>query len=400
MEKINNNKTIGNTSNLIEDFVFRTSLKEQFYLKIGSTWTLDSLYVYLHLPLAMLGFVLNLISFRTFSNMKLRQKRSYYSYLKVYTFNSCLVCFLSIFTFLFAAPRYFSFALTSLASFYKCVISVWLSTLVYFFLNVLDCLLLLERISNLTNSRRIKSFFKYDPWLICFCIFLICNLINLPSFFIARSRNDDYYAEVMGDQEKIKVFTYCYREPFFLTVDGRIVIILVVILRDICTLLTELYLSIYSFILFKRYLSQRAMVLYLSPNFNDSTNQTNVSKENRAHINEAIENDDLDPNYDMTTSSSNNNNVRINNQNIRDIITKAEKYNSRLTRMTIYLSIFSLMSHFGIAITFIDVSLDDRSMFLFVSSFISCFLSVFKYACNFFLFYRFNKSFRSHLKCI
>ena len=75
---------IANTSSLIEDFMYRTALKEQFYLKIGSTWTLDSLFVYLNLPIAILGFVLNLISFRTFSKMKFRRKKIYHSYLKVY----------------------------------------------------------------------------------------------------------------------------------------------------------------------------------------------------------------------------------------------------------------------------------------------------------------------------
>ena len=395
---------IGNTSNLIEDFMYRTALKEQFYLKIGSTWTLDSLFVYLNLPIAILGFVLNLISFRTFSKMKFRRKKIYHSYLKVYTFTSSLSCFLAIFTFLIAAPRYFSFALTSLASFYKCVLGVWISTSLYYFLSVLDCLLLLERISNLTNNIRIKSFFNYDSWIVCSCLFVICNLINSPSFFVASPRNDDYYAEIIVNLDKIKEFTYCKREPFFFTSSGRLIIILVVILRDFVTLIIEICLSIYSFILFKRYLSRRADVLYLNSNLATSINMLNNSstvkqENNRVYINEAIVNDDTDQDIITISSDNINNPNNINNQNVRDIITKAESFNSRLTRMTIYISIFSLMSHFSIAITFIDVTLDDRSMFIFISSFISCFLSVVKYVCNFFLFYRFNRSFRNKLTC-
>ena len=65
-----------------------SEIKEIFYLKIGSTWILDSLYVYLNTTMALVAFILNLISFLTFRKIDFKNKnlKRYFTYIVIAKF--------------------------------------------------------------------------------------------------------------------------------------------------------------------------------------------------------------------------------------------------------------------------------------------------------------------------
>jgi hypothetical protein len=152
-------------------------MMELFYIKLGSTPLIDSLFIYLNTNLAILSTLLNLCSFLVFRHIRLN-KKEFHQYLKCYTLVCAFICFISIFNNIFTAPRFINLN-TILISFYKCKISLWFTTTIHYYLNMLDCVLLLERISCFTTLTFIKRFFKIKPYFVCFILFIFCNLINL-----------------------------------------------------------------------------------------------------------------------------------------------------------------------------------------------------------------------------
>lgn len=341
-------------------------INELFYQQIGSTWTLDTLFLYLSVPLALIGLILNTLSYLIFKEIKF-QKKQFKIYIKMYTLFSMLICILNVFNSIVSIPRYFDFILTYAASWYRCRISTWFSITLYYYTNVIDCVLLLERISNITNYPLIKSFFKINSYLICFVLFIICNLTNIISYFFVTPRKDETYMEVMKNIDLLVNFTYCKREPFFQSTLGRTISVLVIFVRDGVVLIMEIGLSISSVILFKKYLKAKSIEF-----------------------------------FSIISSMNNNNNCNSNNGqlNPQQIFDRVQNYNIRLTKMTIYLSIYSILIHVVVAFSYIQVSLDIRNPVLMRTVvLISYSLASIKFISNFFLFYYFNPHFRNFFRC-
>ena len=126
-------------------------LKENYYEIIGSTWLVDSVYVFLVTPMATISFCLNLLSFVAFIKIKNQQSSSNLTnYFKIYTLSSLIASFVSG-LYLFTAPHYFSFVNSYWIGIYCCKISQYCLTL-YFFCNVLDCFILFERLTNFVDQ--------------------------------------------------------------------------------------------------------------------------------------------------------------------------------------------------------------------------------------------------------
>ena len=64
-------------------------IKEVFFINIGSTWFLDSAYLYFMTPLGLAGCILNLINIFVFFKLK-DKRRPVYKYFKFNNFISLL----------------------------------------------------------------------------------------------------------------------------------------------------------------------------------------------------------------------------------------------------------------------------------------------------------------------
>jgi len=94
-------------------------IKSIFYMIVGSTWTLDSLYLFLVTPMGLLGLMLNAVSFGIFISKQFRS-HTLFKYLQVYTFNSMILSATLSCSFLIS-PRYLFDLSTSLsARIFKC----------------------------------------------------------------------------------------------------------------------------------------------------------------------------------------------------------------------------------------------------------------------------------------
>jgi hypothetical protein len=95
---------------------------ELFYLQIGSTPLLENVYLGLNIPLAVVAFFLNMLSYLVFSvpNQGLMQtKRELNVYLRIYCLFSMLQSLLGISNSIVSAPRYLNFVLTFTGSFFR-----------------------------------------------------------------------------------------------------------------------------------------------------------------------------------------------------------------------------------------------------------------------------------------
>jgi hypothetical protein len=236
-----------------------------------------------------------------------------------------------------------------------------------FYANSLDCLILFER--NACFLDKLKRFTKLNPYFLSFIVFFVCNIINSPYLFYSFTREESEYIAAVNDPKPN--FTYCQRNTFFLTIFGQVILMIVVIFRDIIILILQIYLSAASIVYFKDYLRfKRHAIMCFSITANND-----ISNENLRYI------------TDMSETGLN----------------KSEIFNSKLTKMTIYLVGCSTVLHLTLAFGYLVMIIFFSQNTLIANYFtIVCILIAFlKYISNFLFFYYFFKLFRQFLaKCV
>ena len=174
--------------------ISETQLKELYFKTMGSTLLTDLLHTLLITLLAFTGFILNYISFETFRKIKF-QNPVLKKYLQVYALASFIQCVLLMLTFLPMAPRITNISLTYLGSLIRCKILPWTLTN-NFFLNTLDCIILLERITYFKN--KLKKFSNINPYLLSSLLFITVNIINATNFLVESPRTDEEYVQILS----------------------------------------------------------------------------------------------------------------------------------------------------------------------------------------------------------
>ena len=233
--------------------------KELIYEKVGSSWLLDSIYLFVISPISLIGFILNICCFFVLlPKLKIKQTKLY-KYLRIYSLNSSLICFLHVFLFISFSPRYFDIAFEYVARFYRCKVLGYFCVCLYLFGNMLDILIALDRISIYLNGK-LDKFNQMKPYTKCFCLFIICMLTNLPILLsITVYINDD-----LTDLNK-SIYLNCIQTDFMRTKFGMILNLALIFTRDILTLIFELscfgllfYYYKYATIQFKKYYVSQA----------------------------------------------------------------------------------------------------------------------------------------------
>ena len=357
--------------------------KEYLLLQIGSTWLLDSLHLYMVTFFGFIGFTLNMLSFWAFYKIKF-QKQILKTYMKAYTLNASICCLFIMFDFTARSPRYVeTITFSVVGGFFRCK-STQIVAALYFFGNILDCIILLERLSNFVRS--LQKFSSFNPWHVITISFCTCTLISMPFFFDydIRSKSEFYDAINTLDIENNEQFLFCRRIPFFRTLFGVIIFGSVTIIRDLITLILELVLTISSIILFRKFLNKKKRFFHLNVRNTNVSTINNVNQSKIVYVNNNCE------------GSLNSNLEEYNSQleNFDNLINKAEKFNTNLTKMTLYLSFCSIILHFIAAITTLFLILNDNS--LTAHFFLLIIIGAYhvKFISNFFFFFRFNNNFK------
>jgi hypothetical protein len=305
---------------------------------LGSTWLLDSIYLFIMSPLGFTGFVLNiLVLFVLLPRVKQANHIRLFKYLIVYSLNSAVICFLLTFIFIHLSPaEYLGFTFTYVSKFYSCHILVYLTLGLCFFGYLLDIIILIDRLS-LFLSYKISRLNQIKPFTKCFIILIICLFINSPLLFSMKIIESNNLHESNNTND-------CNLATFSKKTEGHKVGIFLIFIRDIFALIFEITMTGLSIYYYKNFTSKSIHAYYFISN---------------SHIHFAFRK------------------------------AKPSKSNSRrLLLMSICLSIFSIISHLIISIVFYipgeDFKLFQVMCIILVTSIII------KHILNAFIFYFFK----------
>ena len=214
------------------------AMSDAFYAAIQSTWLIDSFYLFVNTPLSALALVCNVVSFVAMCRIN-RKENAIYSYLLLYTLTNSLGSLIVMLSFVAYAPRFFDFAMSPFARIMRCTVMSFVATTLYFFKNMLDVLLALERLS--LFFLRVKAFCaSCSPNTLAAAAFVLCTVINLPTYFLAQPKSDAAFFNITATTK----YNYCGQPAFFFTPSGRLLTLLIIVVRDFATTLMEIVLGL------------------------------------------------------------------------------------------------------------------------------------------------------------
>jgi hypothetical protein len=350
---------------------------EKLMFQIGSTWTLDSLYLFFNTTLGLLGVVLNILSL--FILFRVKQKQTFYKYMKIYTLNGVLVC---LFAFMFSfsrAPRYLSFAFSLGPSLIRCYLSICIFIMLQFG-NAINICILFERISNF--SPRLEKYFKQKPFILAAISFIISFLLNLPAFFVYEIRHEYDFEEALQSSEKLQLFPFCKRTAFSLSIYGKVFVFSLALIKDFLYLFFEIILTFISLIYLRKFFLKKQMISSskisaIKLKYQFSSNQTQSSSSGPAFKTLSK----------MIVSTANSSKTFSS-------FTKTNRSISIMSIIVALLSVVSNISSFATSATFIFTA---NSILFHHFSFIINITAIFRYLSNFFILLIFNKNFNDFI---
>ena len=316
------------------------------------TLDLEIIYMTIILPLSITGTILNLLSIFVIRKIKKTNSQLIYNYLIIYCINNACVTILNIPSFYYFTPRIIGLKLDLFAKIYNSYISNYLAPVFFAFGNLMDILICYDRLTifNINSSRNTSRKHLYS-YLVSILLFVISLVINVLTVLRVR---------ILSDEELEKNLMISINKSTMFFINGRgvfannfTVIGTFLVLRDILIFVIQTTISILLITKVKKY------------------------------IRTTIEN--------LRNNSSNMDNNEINER-------KTKKVTINLTKLTLYLSLISIIIHFVLFATFIGfffVANKTLVNYLIALSFLALNL---KHALNFFVLLHFDMNFKRIFK--
>jgi hypothetical protein len=222
--------------------------------KYGSNFYLDLFNLVPFTLVSTIGFVLNTLSFVIFLDQEFKGIHLY-SFLRVYSINNMIMCFLNIFNFMYSSIRILPWSNSYWTQIYSNYIYIPITNLNYLFGSLLDIVILLNRISYFNVF--VKRHIKLSPPKICLIAFIVSLIVEFPFFFVFMPNS---HTSVLRDGS---TFTIWFGDVtrFSQTEIGTITTFITYGLRDILVMLIILVLNIISAWLLKRHLRAKTRLV-------------------------------------------------------------------------------------------------------------------------------------------
>ena len=229
----------------------------EFWLpQFASTWALDSIYLFVITPLALIGVFLNIFTFILLSKKEFH-KNKIYSYLKCIVINSALMNLVESGLFSCSTFRYFDFSNTYETNFYGTHVFLPVSSTCYIFGSCLDILVSLERCSIFVN--KLKRLFTYQVKNVCLISLGFCVLVTFPFYFLQEPA---YFDAPIYPKAYHRIW-YWGITSFGYSLAGTILAAIGYFVRYVCFLAAEISINLYSIYLFKKFFKSKASLLKL-----------------------------------------------------------------------------------------------------------------------------------------
>ena len=230
----------------------------EFWLpQFASTWALDSIYLFVITPIALIGVFLNIYTF-IFLSKKEFKKNKIYSYFKCIALNSALMNLVESGLFSCSTYRYFNFSNSYESNFYGTHVYLPVSNTCYIFGSCLDILVSLERCSIFVN--KLKRLFTYPVKYVCLISLALCILVTFPFFFVEEPA---YFDAPIYPKTYYRIW-YWGITSFGYSLAGTILAAIGYFVRDVCFLAAEISINIYSIYLFKKFFKSKTSLLKLN----------------------------------------------------------------------------------------------------------------------------------------
>ena len=239
---------------------------ELFYSMIGSTYLIDSLFLFVVSPSAFVGLLVNMLALGVLLRSRDRNFDLLHKYLVVYVFNNILLCTIISLSFVSFSPRFVPWFFGMFARIHKCIL-LDMVALNFLTLNrTLEVLILCQRLANFKAVfRRIGR----ANWSKTYVLIVIATLlINAP--FYRNVKSDAELAHDLTHFNANVVFTYCARDAFYNHNWVNYSKTASTFVRDCVILIIELALSILLIKHFRRFLAAKTRVITSS--FSSITN--------------------------------------------------------------------------------------------------------------------------------
>lgn len=225
-------------------------IEESLLNKAGSTPLYDAMFLFIFPPLGIFSFVGNLLSFRIFS-AKYFQKKPLYTYLRVCCVNSALINIIFAFAFICDSRRYLTISNTEFSTYFRCYFKIPFLNLFYFFGSVVDIVLAIERLVELTKLK--DRFRRLNPIGVSLGLFFACLIVNAPFILIFEPKKSRLFSNISNDSSNVNgSFFYFYGESHFaLSPIGKILKNIQYFIRDILTLLVLILINLICIVLFR-----------------------------------------------------------------------------------------------------------------------------------------------------
>ena len=235
------NLTAPNQANMV---IFLS--KSEWLEKLGFTWLMDGLYIFLVAPFDLLGMLLNLISFIVLCR-PVFNKIPLFSYLKVYFINSLLVNLIEFLVLFAHGYCILDFPNSPIISFFFVYLYVPFLNSSIMFGSFLDICISIERISHFTNKLNFMR--KYSTLKISLIMFGLSASIGSLYFFLFQS----FILEVKLNATTTFKIYYWKNSEFAQSLTGSLLTFSTYFLRDVLVLILETCLNISTVNMLKRH---------------------------------------------------------------------------------------------------------------------------------------------------
>lgn len=320
--------------------------------------------------------VVGLLSLRLVNKFPLA---ALYRYLVILSISSSFNCFMFVFSFMPFSIRTFPWLMSHAALVFDIHVYGTLTNTCYFFNTILSIMIQFDRTFVLKGKKPIIP--NSRIYLVCLIVLLIVLVMEIPYYLTFQSKSfivPLYVNNSNGTNESLS-FWFLSKTPFsyskhgrafhfcnlpristiFLFLEGEILIICLGVFRDLILLIVEILMSILVLYHFRVYLNKKVLVT----------------------------------GHD-TSNKRNNNSL----EEYRETRVSYEHGHARMTKMTICLSILSILEHVMILVNFI---IPYTSLFsikrLFILAAIGFFCNCVKSSLNFVIIFVFNSNYRREL---
>lgn len=328
--------------NITKEIILKFINTDKFLTRIGSILWVEVIHLFIITPIAAIGIILNtLIIFILF---KINDNKYFiFKILKVYCFNSLIMCVMGVFSFYVGSPRYIGFRIDYFAKVYYCIILQYTENTLYYCSNILDIIINIERSSIFIP--KFESIRKLNPLATYFLLLILCHIVNAPTLLRSWIKNEEEtYIQLIDTYVNMSFYPRCNQGPLF---GNYPFLIMTTVLRDIFTLILEIVFTSLTLYYFVRFQTTKALLL------------------NKKHSN----------------SNANSNKIE----------------ESRMTFMSLFLTITSIISHLAVFLASISLVIYTSAPAVTILIMVSVLSVSFKHTSNFFILYFFNKRFHSTL---